>query len=356
MEEFIERIIDSGKSEGKEAPGLFLGNIGECLSLYLINKITNNNKIEALADDLLDKTIKSIETLNDTSFDCGLAGIGWAINLLHMNKCIEGNIDDILFDIDAAIYKSLCAPENRYGADLIKGLVGVLVYVIYRLKNKDHKKEGIQNQLNETALRLTIDKLELKIYSRIQLVSKDIFTTVLWEFPILFYCLGEAMEMGIYKGKIESMIANWSYTLVGLFPYLNINRLAMANSLAFANSKIKNNIINSYIDTLFYSINFVDYIREIDKESITLKGDWFYAMFNIYVAQKLMKKKHVRYPELKKMAKHLPNMYFQNTTEMLNNMSIKHPDMSFIKGYSGALLVYLFFQSVSKGKSLGIAI
>lgn len=211
--------------------------------------------------------------------------------------------------------------------------------------NDSRKEENLQKQLNEATLRAIVDKIELVIPCRIPMLSKDLYPTILWEFPILFYCLGKAMKLGIYKEKICSMYGEWSYFLTCILPYLNINRLAIANSLAYSNSVIKNQAIDSYIDTLFYSVNFEAYIHEIRKDNIVLCGDWFYAILNSCIAIKLMDRKHVRYSELENMHKKILDLYNKNVADKLCNIGETQPNITLINGYCGTLLSYCLINN-----------
>lgn len=157
MEKYLDRIKELIKKGSSQTPGLFSGNMGICFSLYVINKELKDIEIERIADNLLEKTINEISTMKDVSFDKGLAGIGCAINLLHMNNCIEGDIDDILYNIDATIYKNLCQQNQHHSVDLLNGLIGYLLYIVSRFKNERHKKDIFQNTINESILRIIIE-------------------------------------------------------------------------------------------------------------------------------------------------------------------------------------------------------
>ena len=346
MESCVNILEEILKKEKKISSGLYSGGMGVCLSLYLINKSKNDEEIDKLAEMFLEKTIQAINNIKETSFGAGLAGIGWAINLLHMNKCIEGDIDDILYNIDAAIYKDLCTQRTKFSIDIEDGLVGYLVYVVSRLKNRCREPKSIQNQINEAALRIVVDQLEVKMANKFPLLSKDLLSTILWEFPILFYYLGEAVRLGVYKEKIASMISNWSYTITGHLPFSNINRLALANSLAYTNLEIGDKIINRYVDVLFYSIDFDDYVHEIDKSNTCINGEWFCALFNVYMAQKLMARKHIRYSDLNKKKKEIISIYNNNVSKTLSNIDVDKQNSSLISGYSGTLLVKFICQSI----------
>ena len=344
MEKLLKDLALRINGKRSWGPGLFTGEMGACLSLYLVNKEICDKGIEKIADGLLDKVVDSLETIKDSSFVSGITGIGWAINCLYMNNCIGGDIDDILYNIDAIVYKKVHNHQDKIDINLANGLVGYLVYVVSRLMNKAQKEDNLQKKLNEDTLKSIVDWLELSMPSRFPMMSKDLYPTLLWEFPILFYCLGKAVEMGIYKEKICNMCGIWSYYITSMLPFLNINRLAIANSLAYLNGAVKDKTIEPYIDTLFYSINFDTYIHEIKKDNFSLCGGWFCGMLNSFMAKTFMDRKHVRYPELDIIDKKIRSLYNKSAKESLLKMDDVQPNVAFVDGYSGALLAYSLFQ------------
>lgn len=348
MEELLKDLALRINGKRSWEPGLFTGEMGSCLSLYIVNKEICDKGIEQIADELLDKVVDSLKFMKDSSFVNGVTGIGWAINCLYMNNCLGGDIDDILYNIDAIVYKKVHNQQEKIDINLTNGLVGYLVYVVSRLMNNVQEEDDMQKKLNEDTLKSIIDRLESSMPRWFPMMSKDLYPTLLWEFPILFYCLGKAVKMGIYKEKICNMCGIWSYYITSMLPFLNINRLAIANSLAYLNSAVKNKSIESYIDTLFYSINFDNYINEIKKDDISLCGDWFYGMLNSFMAKTLMDRKHIRYPKLDIINKKIQNLYNKSAKESLSKMDDVQPNVALVNGYSGALLAYSLFQKYLK--------
>lgn len=346
MEEYRQFLKDLLKESITGKIGLFSGDMGVCFSLYLMNKSFKDEEVENIADELLDKVIAAITQMNDLSFDTGLSGIGWAINCLHVNGCVEGDIDDILYNIDAAIYKSLYEQDRILSSDLVKGLIGFLVYFLYRLKNVGNNADSIQHSLVEAGFRMVVDKLESCITSRFISIQNDMYPTIISDFPILFFCLGEAMHMGIYREKIESLMNTWCYQLTGALPFLSVNRLALANSLANVNKELKNKRLGAYVDTLFYSINFNDYSHDIDKSNFFLNGDWFCALFNIAEALHLMDRNHIRYMDLEVTATCLYEDYCKTMSELLDELAIKSQSSALINGKGGALFAFCLLRSL----------
>lgn len=346
MEEFRQFLKNLLKESETGKPGFFSGDMGVCFSLYLMNKSFNDDDVENMADKLLDKVIATITKINDLSFDTGLSGIGWAVNCLHVNGCIEGDINDILYNIDAAIYKSLCEQDRILSSDLIKGLLGYLVYFTYRLKNTGNNTDVIQESILEAGFRIVVDKLESCTTPRFISIQNDVYPTIISDFPILFFCLGEAMHMGIYREKIESLMNTWCYQLTGVLPFLSVNRLALANSLSYINKELKNKKLRAYIDTLFYSINFNDYSHDIDKSNLYLNGDWFCALFNIAKALHLMDCNHIRYNDLEVTATYLYKDYCKTMSKVLDELANKPQSCALINGKVGTLFAFYILWSL----------
>lgn len=346
MEEYRQILKNLLKESKTGEIGLFSGDMGVCFSLYLMNKSFRDEEVENIADELLDKVIAAIAHMNDLSFDTGLSGIGWAINCLHTNGCVEGDIDDILYNIDAAIYKNLYEQNRILSSNLVKGLVGFLVYFLYRLKNVENNADNIQCSIVEAGFRMVVDKLESSMVSRFISIQNDVYPTIISDFPILFFCLGEAMRMGIYREKIESLLNTWCYQLTGVLPFLSVNRLALANSLAYVNKELKNKRLGAYVDTLFYSINFSDYSYDIEKSNFFLNGDWFCALFNIAEALHLMNRNHIRYMDLEVTATCLYNDYCKTMSELFNDLAIKSQSSALINGNGGALFAFYILKSL----------
>ncbi len=200
MDRFLgERILELLTSYNYKNLGLFTGKTGVCLALYSLAKGFGVAEAENAADSLVEEIAAELPRARSTSFDKGLAGIGWAVNLLNEAGCITGKIDEILCDVDAAIYKTLTCKSYNIPLYCTSGLVGYLAYLSCRLGNPNHRKNGDLNRLCTAALRITIDKIQNIMPSAFSVMSKDLYITALWEFPLLFVLLRKALELGVYS-------------------------------------------------------------------------------------------------------------------------------------------------------------
>lgn len=98
-----------------ESIGLGKGKLGIAIFFYHYARYTGSKLYEEFADSLLDEVSDQLNTSTPLDFENGLTGIGWGIVYLVKNSFIEGDIDEILNDIDIAIADKLneYLPEER---------------------------------------------------------------------------------------------------------------------------------------------------------------------------------------------------------------------------------------------------
>lgn len=147
-QKIVAKILEIQKGTLSQDIGLFNGDMGICLALYLSRMAKDmplSAETETHADKLLEHIISEARNAINPAFDNGLSGIGWAINFLHAHKCIEGDIDDILYNIDASIYKEL-TKKSRHTKHLSCQRTAGVSRLLYRPTGK-HKA---QNQYHST--------------------------------------------------------------------------------------------------------------------------------------------------------------------------------------------------------------
>lgn len=90
------------KAEKLENWGIYNGKLGVVILFYEYSRYSTDKLYEEFADKIIDSVLR---LPNDLSyrFSDGLSGIGWGIIYLMSRNFIEGDIDDILFEIDKKI-------------------------------------------------------------------------------------------------------------------------------------------------------------------------------------------------------------------------------------------------------------
>ncbi|EGJ99604.1 MULTISPECIES: lanthionine synthetase LanC family protein [Dysgonomonas] len=116
-----------------ENPGLLNGRMGIVLYLYQYARYAGRKYYCDFADDLLDKVLDSVNH-SSPDFESGISGIGWGVNYLIKNKYVEGDVNDVLFDIDKRVFYQLsCDPSAS--------LLGQGIYLLERLPDNESNEE-----------------------------------------------------------------------------------------------------------------------------------------------------------------------------------------------------------------------
>lgn len=105
--------------------GLYGGKLGMAILFYELSRFRNNMLFKQFADELVDSVLVVPDSLT-MRFDKGLCGIGWGIIYLLKEKFVEGNVNDVLIDLDRQLITQ--------DLDLIneEKIVDILTYIQFR--------------------------------------------------------------------------------------------------------------------------------------------------------------------------------------------------------------------------------
>lgn len=111
------------RTEALEGHGLYDGKLGMIILFYEYSRYSRDTLYNRFADEMLESLLDLPENL-PPGFSNGLSGIGWGITYLLRENFVEGDIDDILSEVDERLMRSADLQDDN-----IKGL---LTYVSYR--------------------------------------------------------------------------------------------------------------------------------------------------------------------------------------------------------------------------------
>ena len=112
--------------------GLWYGRMGCILFLAQYDHIRNNNYNEELIGELIDDLYSNMKKDINIDLGKGLCGIAYGIAWLFHKDLMEGDINDILEEVDNRIMER--NPLRITDYSLETGLAGILYYVLYRLQ------------------------------------------------------------------------------------------------------------------------------------------------------------------------------------------------------------------------------
>lgn len=113
--------------------GLLNGKLGGILFLITYAGFSKIERYTTLSGLLLNEVIDRInEDVKGIGFSRGLAGIGWGLQYLQIHHLLEGDIDDLLVQIDRLVLDFLFSGSNDYSFET--GINGALYYILSRLR------------------------------------------------------------------------------------------------------------------------------------------------------------------------------------------------------------------------------
>lgn len=120
--------------------GLFNGKVGVVIFFMHYARYVQNSLYEEFAGELLDEIVSEIHFDLPLNFAEGLCGIGWAIQYLIDEKFIDGDANEILFEIDRKVLElNLLQMQDK---SIEKGLWGVISYL--RARNTISDSTSVQ--------------------------------------------------------------------------------------------------------------------------------------------------------------------------------------------------------------------
>lgn len=206
--------------------GLIYGKMGLCVYFYYLSRWEKNDKIGQFAENLLDDIIRQLPKtvdMADVTVESGLAGLAIGLSHLVDEKFIEGDINDILGDVDSIIFKKLAfLKSDAIGKSVRKtDLLHLLYYLYVRYKCQvSFDSRYIFQELIIKTVEMLEDDLQLDYFSEpLSFSIKD------YQLPFFLYMLGKIYEINVYKDRITRILSEYVNLILAVYPASQANRL-----------------------------------------------------------------------------------------------------------------------------------
>lgn len=239
--------------------GLVTGKMGICIYYYYLSRWEECEEYKQIADDLLDNIICQLSDTTDVTVEAGLAGIAIGINHLVEEKFVDGNINEILEEVDNVIFKKLAFLIYK---DVRKHIPKVdLIHLLYYLYIRYEGQTSSDNKFIYQEL----------IIKTIEMLKEDLnadffnkcFSFSLRDFYLPFFlCIvSKIYDLNIYNDRINKILEEYIIQILSIFPVSQANRLYLLCGLIYLKSCLPEyeNRIESHIQLLKDNID-VDYI------------------------------------------------------------------------------------------------
>jgi hypothetical protein len=121
--------------------GLYHGKMGIVLFFAHYARYTGNMIYDDFAGELLDDILEELSEDLPINFEFGLCGIGWAVEYLIQNRFMEGNSNEILFEIDKKVMeRNLLRVMDK---SVQTGLAGISYYIDKRLHSSHYNQSKL---------------------------------------------------------------------------------------------------------------------------------------------------------------------------------------------------------------------
>lgn len=191
---YTGRLIEKGKC--LPDIGLWNGKMG--ISIYLLHlaRITQDEKYENEAFELIDTVYEIISLENPFFFESGLIGVGCGFEHIIHNGFVDAGRDEIVSEIDL-VAMNIIDSRPIGSLSLGKGVCGIGYYLYHRLKNrKDGDGRMVVLKLKEYLIYL-IDWME-------ELILK---TMDKQEYNDAYFLLARLHKLNVFNHKIEKLSA-----------------------------------------------------------------------------------------------------------------------------------------------------
>jgi lantibiotic biosynthesis protein len=270
VEQKLFQIIDIFKNDEFKnwnlKVGLFSGAAGIVLFLYSFLEIFDDNDINTLAKETLEKSTNIINNNNTTpDYSVGISGWAWVLKYFEKKEVISKNDLGFLKDLDVFLYNNMITYLKTKDYDYLSAASGICLYFIkcYEIDRENTNFVQYINQYIDIMDEIS-ESNEKKIYR--------------WKSKILVNRIGakkEVYNLGISHG-MASLIAIFSKILK-----LGINEIKTKKML---NGTIKY-ILNNSQSYDIYGSHFSSYVFE-DQQKIEAHSRlaWCYGDLGIAVA------------------------------------------------------------------------
>ena len=132
MKDELDKIADYLllQGGGLPDPGLFHGKTGIVVALYLYAEACRDEVLRDYAWELFQQVYDSVHTLMPVGLESGLAGVGYGVTLLCKRGLLDGDLNDILADVDGKIMEH--DPRRMADLSVRTGVRGLMLYLDLR--------------------------------------------------------------------------------------------------------------------------------------------------------------------------------------------------------------------------------
>jgi hypothetical protein len=239
------------------------GKMGFCIYYYYLSRWEEKEEFKQIAGKLLDDIVGNLSETMNITVESGLAGIAIGISHLVKEKFVDGDINEILEDVDSYILKKLLFLETKDSKNQIPKaeLIHLLYYLYLRYAEQtSYDDKYIFQELIITTIEMFKHDLQADFFN-------EYFSFSLRNFhlPFFLYVISKIYDLNIYSVRIIKILEEFINQILSMFPVLQANRLYLLWGLIYIKPCLSDykKEIDSHIHLLKEAID-IDYIINIE--------------------------------------------------------------------------------------------
>jgi len=159
--------IEDFEANNMTGYGLYEGNTGLSIAYFILSKLSGKEVFSIKGQSLIDEMGDNIGNVKSLDFGNGLGGIGWGVEWIVQNNFITANTNEILEEIDDAMYKSVIF-NNSIDLSISTGILGAIIYFYRRMTSKNPNASRYRALCNQECLFLLTDILCTQLSARMK--------------------------------------------------------------------------------------------------------------------------------------------------------------------------------------------
>lgn len=262
--------------------GLAQGHMGISIYFYHLSWIEKDVKYKELAEKLLDDTLGKLSLNSSISVENGLAGIALGVRYLIKSGFVEGDVNELLEDIDNVIFKQLAFLQSN-SLNKREELLHLLYYLSVRLadqKDEDRRymfRELISKVINLFAIGLKDDFFE----------ESFSFSVYYYHLPLFTYICACLLQQNFYNDRIHKILEEFEPKILSRIPVLHANRLYLLCGILSLVPYMQNPRWKDYADLLQKEINLqMIFEREMKNKHIFISNGLSMIYLLLYYLKK----------------------------------------------------------------------
>lgn len=314
---------------------LTFGKMGICIYFFYLSRWEEKEEYKQIAEKLLNEVINKLSNKKDISVEFGLAGIAIGISHLVKEKFVEGDINEILEDVDSHIFRMLAFLKDEDTGNTKFTLLHLLYYMYMRFTAQSslYDKFLFQELIIKT-VEMLHNNLQTDFFQEHFSFSIQNYYT-----PLYLYIVSKIYELNIYNDRIVRLLEEVIDLIRSTIPVLQTNRLYLLWGVLNIKPCLSNqkNEIDAHIRLLKENIDIEHIINvELKNQDIYINDGVSLVYLLLFIIQILFPDYSIAY-HTQSFFHRINNSEAWNTLVNRNYYFNKHRGL--FDGFPGASLV-----------------